>query len=55
MLQGWHSAVVEFWRTTPLVGENIYAGHGRGIFPINQMMDAVEFRRSGTEIHRRKS
>jgi serine/threonine-protein kinase RsbW len=40
---------------SPLVGENIYAGHGRGIFLINQMMDAVEFRRSGTEIHMRKS
>jgi|ERR1700680_4645396 len=40
---------------SPLVGENIYAAHGRGIFLINQMMDAVEFRKGGTEIHMRKS
>jgi serine/threonine-protein kinase RsbW len=40
---------------SPIVGENIYAEHGRGIFLINQMMDAVEFRRNGTEIHMRKS
>jgi serine/threonine-protein kinase RsbW len=39
---------------SPLVGEKINADHGRGIFLINQMMDAVEFRRGSTEIHMRK-
>lgn len=33
------------------VGENVYSGHGRGIFLINQLMDRVEFRKNGTEIH----
>jgi serine/threonine-protein kinase RsbW len=33
------------------VGENIYSNHGRGIFLINQLMDKVEFRKNGTEIH----
>ncbi|MGA8622374.1 MAG: ATP-binding protein [Candidatus Sulfotelmatobacter sp.] len=33
------------------VGENVYSSHGRGIFLINQLMDKVEFRRNGTEIH----
>jgi serine/threonine-protein kinase RsbW len=33
------------------VGENLYSNHGRGIFLINQLMDKVEFRRNGTEIH----
>jgi serine/threonine-protein kinase RsbW len=33
------------------VGENVYSHHGRGIFLINQMMDKVEFRKNGTEIH----
>jgi serine/threonine-protein kinase RsbW len=41
--------------SSPLLGENIYSEHGRGIFLINRMMDTVEFRRSGTEIHMRKS
>jgi serine/threonine-protein kinase RsbW len=35
-------------------GENIYADHGRGIYLINRMMDAVEFKNGGTEIHMRK-
>lgn len=35
----------------PLVGENIYCNHGRGIFLINQLMDAVEFKNNGKEIH----
>jgi serine/threonine-protein kinase RsbW len=48
---GFHPATIP----SPLVSENIYAEQGRGIFLINQMMDAVEFRRSGTEIHMRKS
>jgi serine/threonine-protein kinase RsbW len=33
------------------VGENVYSNHGRGIFLINQLMDSVEFRKNGTEIH----
>jgi len=35
----------------PLRGENIYSNHGRGIFLINQLMDAVEFKNNGKEIH----
>ncbi len=33
------------------VGENVYSNHGRGIFLINQLMDKVEFRKNGAEIH----
>jgi serine/threonine-protein kinase RsbW len=33
------------------VGENLYSNHGRGIFLINQLMDQVEFKKNGTEIH----
>src|SRR6202047_3649472 len=33
------------------LGENVYSNHGRGIFLINQLMDKVEFRKNGTEIH----
>ena len=40
---------------SPLLAENLCAEHGRGIFLINQMVDAVEFRKGGTEIHMRKS
>ena len=36
---------------SPVVGENIYSNHGRGIFLINQLMDEVQFRKNGTEIH----
>lgn len=35
----------------PLVGENIYSNHGRGIFLINQLMDEVQFKNNGKEIH----
>ena len=35
----------------PCVGENIYSNHGRGIYLINQLMDEVQFRKNGTEIH----
>src|SRR6516164_6883423 len=38
----------------PLVGENVYSNHGRGIFLINQLMDEVRFERNVTEIHMRK-
>src|ERR1700735_5118068 len=33
------------------VGENVYSNPGRGIFLINQLMDKVEFRKNGAEIH----
>lgn len=39
---------------SPLVGENIYASHGRGIYLINQLMDEVRYERGGTEIWMRK-
>jgi serine/threonine-protein kinase RsbW len=38
---------------SPLVGENLFATHGRGIFLINQMVDQVDFARGGTEIRMR--
>jgi serine/threonine-protein kinase RsbW len=38
----------------PLVGENILAEHGRGIYLINLLMDQVHFERGGTEIYMRK-
>jgi serine/threonine-protein kinase RsbW len=38
----------------PLVGENILAEHGRGIYLINLLIDQVHFERGGTEIHMRK-
>lgn len=40
---------------SPLVGENLYASHGRGIYLINQLMDEVRFEKGGTEIWMRKS
>jgi serine/threonine-protein kinase RsbW len=36
---------------SPVVGENIYSNHGRGIFLINQLMDEVQFKNNGKEIH----
>jgi len=39
---------------SPLVGENIFSSHGRGIYLINQLMDEVTFKKGGTEIHMRK-
>lgn len=40
---------------TPLVGENVYRAHGRGIFLINRLMEDVDFRFDhGTEIHMRR-
>jgi serine/threonine-protein kinase RsbW len=35
---------------SPVVGQNIYSNHGRGIFLINQLMDEVKFQKNGTEI-----
>ena len=40
---------------SPLVGENVYSTHGRGIYLINQLMDEVRFELGGREIHMRKS
>jgi serine/threonine-protein kinase RsbW len=39
---------------SPISGECLYSDHGRGIYLINQLMDDVEFKRGGTEIHMRK-
>jgi len=38
---------------SPVVGQNIFATGGRGIYLINQLMDEVRFERGGTEIHMR--
>lgn len=38
---------------SPVVGENLYRSHGRGIYLINQLVDQVRFERGGTEIHMR--
>jgi serine/threonine-protein kinase RsbW len=38
----------------PQHADNVYSDHGRGIFLINRLMDKVEFKRGGTEIHMRK-
>jgi len=40
--------------SSPLVGERVYASHGRGIYMINRLMDEVRFRKKGTEIRMRK-
>ncbi len=34
----------------PLLGQNVYSDHGRGIYLINQLMDEVKFLKNGTEI-----
>ena len=38
----------------PLVGERIYASHGRGVFLITELMDEVHHAKGGTEIWMRK-
>ncbi len=35
---------------SPVAGENLYSNHGRGIYPISQLMDHVEYGEGGTEI-----
>lgn len=40
---------------SPVVGQNVYSEHGRGIYLINQLMDQVWYERGGTEIHMRKN
>jgi serine/threonine-protein kinase RsbW len=39
---------------SPVMGEQLYEDHGRGIFLINRLMDEVRFRARGTEIWMRK-
>ena len=39
---------------SPVMGQNVFSAHGRGIYPISQLMDEVRFERGGTEIHMRK-
>jgi serine/threonine-protein kinase RsbW len=38
---------------SPIVGQNLFATGGRGIYLINQLMDEVRFEKGGTEIHMR--
>ncbi len=35
---------------SPVVGQNVYSEHGRGIYLINQLMDEVKFLKNGAEI-----
>jgi serine/threonine-protein kinase RsbW len=35
----------------PVVGQNLFSTHGRGIFLINQLVDEVHYEKGGTEIH----
>ena len=37
--------------STPVVGQELFSTHGRGIYLINQMVDEVRFEKGGTEIH----
>jgi serine/threonine-protein kinase RsbW len=39
---------------SPIVGQNLYSAHGRGIYLISELMDDVQFARGGTEIIMRK-
>jgi len=40
---------------SPVIGQNLLAGHGRGIFLINQLMEDVQFDfKQGTAIHMRR-
>jgi serine/threonine-protein kinase RsbW len=36
---------------SPLVGEQLFSDHGRGLYLINQLMDEVWFSEGGTQIH----
>jgi serine/threonine-protein kinase RsbW len=35
----------------PVVAQNLFSTHGRGIFLINQLVDEVHYEKGGTEIH----
>ncbi|NWG13959.1 MAG: ATP-binding protein [Acidobacteria bacterium] len=39
---------------SPILAQNIFSTHGRGIYLINQLMDEVSYERGGTEIRMRK-
>ena len=39
---------------SPVMGQEIFSTHGRGIYLINQLMDEVRFARGGTEIVMKK-
>lgn len=39
---------------SPVVGQNVFSEHGRGIYLINQLMDEVAFTKGGTEIRMKK-
>jgi serine/threonine-protein kinase RsbW len=36
---------------SPIVGQNLFSTHGRGILLINQLVDEVLYKKGGTEIH----
>ena len=36
---------------TPVIGQELFSTHGRGIYLINQLVDEVRFEKGGTEIH----
>jgi serine/threonine-protein kinase RsbW len=36
---------------SPLMGQNIYSDHGRGVYLINELVDKVKYEKGGTEIH----
>lgn len=38
---------------SPLIGDNVFRHHGRGIYLISRLMDEVRFEKGGTEIHMR--
>jgi len=40
---------------SPIVGQQLYSNHGRGLYLINQLMDQVWFSNGGSQIHMLKS
>ncbi len=38
---------------SPVMGQNLFSTHGRGVFLINQLVDEVRYEKGGTEIHMR--
>jgi serine/threonine-protein kinase RsbW len=39
---------------SPTDEQNVFADHGRGIYLINTLMDEVQYKRNGAEIHMRR-
>jgi serine/threonine-protein kinase RsbW len=39
----------------PTTAENIYAGHGRGIFLMRQLMDHVQYEEGGRQVVMKKA